>query len=249
MPLGFDTRALSVQLLELTLQHRTLRANPGGNLQRDLHALPILAPKPTGVFAVAGVVVDSSGEPAYLGSPGSLQQMAFPEHWAPVVRAAQGIFADGWAEHDGVPEIILEGFHLAKSAGIPVFFDPGPGNPDVDSAWMAEAVRLTTVLLLNAEEAYQLTGNSDPLQAGRELLARGPEMVILKQGGDGCLIFKRDEALHFDAYPVHVRDTTGAGDSVAGAVIYAYLNGFTSEQIGHLVNLTGGAKVLDMSQS
>ncbi len=45
------------------------------------------------------------------------------------------------------------------------------------------------------------------------------------------------------AYPVTVVDATGAGDSLAGAVIYGYLAGLPLPEFGKLANATGAAKV------
>ncbi len=36
--------------------------------------------------------------------------------------------------------------------------------------------------------------------------------------------------------PVNARDATGAGDSLAAAVMYGYLNGLDLEQLGDLAN-------------
>jgi sugar/nucleoside kinase (ribokinase family) len=47
-------------------------------------------------------------------------------------------------------------------------------------------------------------------------------------------------------YPVLLQDATGAGDSVAGVVIYGYLKGLSLEQLGLLANATGAAKTEEL---
>jgi len=192
---------------------------------------------------VAVVVVDVEAEPSYLGSPGSLHMSAFPPMWRGQIQSAEAFFADGWAEHRGVPALVLEGFRVAREAGVKTFFDPGPGNPDVDDAWMADVIPLADVLLLNRAEAERLTGLADAEAAGKALLEGGPELVVMKLGAGGVLLITGDEVHHVEGYRVDVQDKTGAGDSVAGAVIYGVMNGFPLLDLAVLANLIGAAKV------
>ncbi|MCI0726926.1 MAG: carbohydrate kinase family protein, partial [Chloroflexi bacterium] len=71
---------------------------------------------------LAAVIVDESGEPAYLGFRGSLQLAALPPAWPEPIRASQALFADGWVEYAVGATIILEGLQLAHNAGVPTFF-------------------------------------------------------------------------------------------------------------------------------
>lgn len=122
---------------------------------------------------VANVLVDERGEPAYLGFPGSLQVMSLPEAWTATIGAAQALYADGWADHEGVPAVVLAALRVARDAGVPTFFDPGPGNPKIDNAWHSEAAALATVLLATEDEARRLSGEVDPVNSARVLLGGG----------------------------------------------------------------------------
>jgi ribokinase len=192
---------------------------------------------------VAGVVVDQASEPAYLGHSGSLQMNAFPAAWADSIEHAEILFSDGWAEHEHVPEITLAGFEHARKSGVPVFFDPGPGNPDVEGSWILEAIKLSTVILLNRSEARRITGFSDEEKLLSHLLGQGPELVILKRGDSGLMLAMGDQRVQIPGIEVIARDATGAGDSLAGAAIYAYINKFDLKKTGILANATGAAKV------
>jgi sugar/nucleoside kinase (ribokinase family) len=192
---------------------------------------------------VANVLVDERGEPAYLGYSGSLQLAKVPDAWQTPIQAADALFCDGWAEYDGVPGIILEAVRLAREAGVPVFFDAGPGNPRIDNAWHLEASAISTVVLATDREAARVTGESDPLIAARTLLDRGVKLVVLKRGVAGCLLVDMNGLEIAPGYPVEARDATGAGDSFDGAVIYGYLKGLDLPALGTLANATGAAKV------
>lgn len=192
---------------------------------------------------VAGVVVDEAAEPAYLGYPGILQLSELPTGWRTIIGHAQALFTDGWAEHEGVAAIGLEGLRAATAAGVPTFFDPGPGNPAIDNAWHRQAVALATVVLVNEEEAHRLTGQADGLTAAQALLDMGCRLAVVKRGPAGCLLLGREGLALSPGFPVATVDATGAGDSLAAAVIYGYLKDVSLDVLATLANATGAAKV------
>ncbi|NRA03228.1 MAG: sugar kinase [Myxococcales bacterium] len=77
-------------------------------------------------------------------------------------------------------------------------------------------------LLINDEEARQLSGEHNLARAAVALRARGPASVIIKRGESGCLLFGPDQVFSAPAYPLEVvRDPTGAGDCFAGGFLGA----------------------------
>lgn len=76
------------------------------------------------------------------------------------------------------------------------------------------------LLIINEEEARDLSGHRHIARVGRELLALGPSMVVVKQGEYGAYLFDSHGAFHAPAFPVEeVLDPTGAGDTFAGAML------------------------------
>lgn len=192
---------------------------------------------------VAGVVVDRAGEPAYLGYAGTLLIRSWPDEWTGVVQNAQALFADGWAEYKETPNLLLRGFTIARQAGVTTFFDPGPGNPDVDNNWMKEAISLSDVLMLNRTEARRLGGDYEDAKLVDLFRGLGARWVLLKRGAQGLLLAYGTEQAESAGFEVKTRDATGAGDSVAGAMIYGVLNKMPVETLAVLANATGAAKV------
>lgn len=73
------------------------------------------------------------------------------------------------------------------------------------------------LLLLNDGEARQLTGITNLIKAGYDLLKRGPRVVVIKKGEHGAILVTKDFFFVAPAYPVEdVFDPTGAGDCFAG---------------------------------
>lgn len=192
---------------------------------------------------VAGVIVDSQGEPAYLGYRGRLTIKELKSDWGDLIAQAEGLFVDGWEDQPFEHKIILAGLRAARAAEVPTFFDPGPGNPEFDLDWHRQAAELADVILATEAEASRLTGLPDPLASAKALLGLGPELVVVKRGVAGCLLLTPEATEIAPGLPVEVRDATGAGDSLAAAVIYGWLAGLDLETLGALANATGAAKV------
>jgi sugar/nucleoside kinase (ribokinase family) len=93
---------------------------------------------------------------------------------------------------------------------------------------LKELLTRIDILVINEEEAKQLTGFHHPVAVAEGLRAMGPETVIVKRGEYGALLFIREEIFCAPAYPLKaVADPTGAGDSFAGGFL-----GYLSEA-GH----------------
>src|SRR5262249_32620082 len=85
---------------------------------------------------------------------------------------------------------------------------------------LAELLKRVDGLVLNEHEARLLTGTSNLVKAGREVLARGPEWAVIKKGEHGALLFSSEGTFAIPACPLEVvRDPTGAGDAFAGGLM------------------------------
>ena len=73
------------------------------------------------------------------------------------------------------------------------------------------------MLLLNDEEARQLSGEANLPAAARAIRALGPKAVVIKRGDAGALLFHEAGVFAAPAFPIeNVVDPTGAGVSFAG---------------------------------
>ena len=73
------------------------------------------------------------------------------------------------------------------------------------------------MLLLNDEEARELSGEANLPAAARVIRGMGPSSVIIKRGDAGALLFHEGGVFAAPAFPIeNVVDPTGAGDSFAG---------------------------------
>jgi sugar/nucleoside kinase (ribokinase family) len=76
------------------------------------------------------------------------------------------------------------------------------------------------VLIVNDEEVRQLADEANLLKAARWVQDRGPEIVVVKKGEHGAMLFADDWLFFVPGFPLEeVYDPTGAGDAFAGGFI------------------------------
>lgn len=85
---------------------------------------------------------------------------------------------------------------------------------------LERVLRRIDLLVINDEEARQLSGLTNIVKVARALHALGPKRVVIKRGEYGALLFEGDDVFSAPAYPVEdVVDPTGAGDTFAGGLL------------------------------
>ena len=92
-------------------------------------------------------------------------------------------------------------------------------------------------LVLNYDEAEQLTGRTNTVSAALHMLDMGPSFVVVKKGEHGCILAHRDGLAALPAYPAEVVvDPTGAGDSFAGGMMGWLARGLANGEISEPVS-------------
>ncbi len=91
---------------------------------------------------------------------------------------------------------------------------------DVALEDLTKALKMIDVLIINDEEARQLSGEYSLKKASKIIRKMGPKYLIIKKGEHGALLFQDDKVFFAPALPLEeVFDPTGAGDSFAGGFI------------------------------
>jgi ribokinase len=108
-----------------------------------------------------------------------------------------------------------------------VILDPAPARPLPDSLLVD-----VDLLLPNQGEAAVLAGlpvgtREEALAAAQRLRARGVRSVLVKLGADGVLLPAEAGGGHVPGRRVTAVDSTGAGDTLAGALAVALMEGKT----------------------
>ena len=95
---------------------------------------------------------------------------------------------------------------------------------------LKDVIEKVNLIIINDEEAQQLTNESNILNAGDKILKMGPKKVIIKKGEHGSIYLDSFHKYILPACPVDsLVDPTGAGDSYAGGIA-GFLS--TKQEIG-----------------
>jgi len=82
---------------------------------------------------------------------------------------------------------------------------------------LKKTISMVDVLIINDEEARQLSREYSLVKASKIIREMGPKYLIIKKGEHGALLFEGDKMFFAPALPLEsVFDPTGAGDTFAG---------------------------------
>ncbi len=88
---------------------------------------------------------------------------------------------------------------------------------DIALKSLLKVLKKVDLLIVNDEEARQLSGEHSIRKAATKILTMGPKFLIIKKGEHGAMLFSKTETFYVPALPLEeVFDPTGAGDTFAG---------------------------------
>jgi sugar/nucleoside kinase (ribokinase family) len=84
-------------------------------------------------------------------------------------------------------------------------------------AELMKVIKRVDIIIINDEEALQLSKKDTLFAAANEILSFGPKQIVIKKGEHGAMLFDESQFFTVPAFPVKkVIDPTGAGDTFAG---------------------------------
>lgn len=138
------------------------------------------------------------------------------ELWGAVVSAASqasAVVISGSQPRGADPAILTSAIGDIRALGVPVLVDTS-GAALIDAAEAG-----ATALKPNHHELAEATGITDVILGARDLLRRGPVLVLVSQAEEGMLLVHRDGRAVRARFPEIVRgNATGAGDAVSAAI-------------------------------
>lgn len=208
----------------------------GDSIVRDLRAEGIDLSRvvrdqtrPTGLLA-RDVWVDRPIQVAYYRSASAGSALCPADVDIDYVRGARLLHLTGITPvlSDSARDATRTALTAATEANVGVVFDP-----NLRRSLCADAVAVPrlrdllprcTVVLAGLDELEALAGERDPQVAAREILATGPELVVVKDGIRGSWAFDRSRSWHQPALPANAVDPVGAGDAFAAGFLHAWLD-------------------------
>jgi D-beta-D-heptose 7-phosphate kinase/D-beta-D-heptose 1-phosphate adenosyltransferase len=133
---------------------------------------------------------------------------------------AGAIVLSDYAKGTLTPRVVRAVIEAANRLGKPVLVDPKGRDYSIYQG--------ATLITPNRQELAEATGSAaktdDEVAVAADGLGRalGAQAVLVTRSEDGMTLVEQGEAIHIPAYPVRVRDVSGAGDTVM-AVLSAML--------------------------
>lgn len=219
----------------------------------------LLARKPGLQTSATMLPIRPNGERPALHAPGATASLTRADVDLDVIAAADVL-------HVGGPDVLgrfagepLRGIlEFARRSGVITTMDVlGPGGA---VAWTRLRPLLTFVnyFLPNEDQLGGLTGCAGLEAAAREVLALGPEAVLVSRGAEGSALVTADRFLEYPAFPARVVDTTGCGDACSAGFITGLLRGWAAEDAAWLAmaaaslvvsGLGSDAGIVDLDQT
>ncbi|HYK05631.1 MAG TPA: PfkB family carbohydrate kinase [Thermoanaerobaculia bacterium] len=91
---------------------------------------------------------------------------------------------------------------------------------DIKRAELERVIREVDLVIINEAEVRMFTKEANLVKGARQILALGPQTLVIKRGEYGVLMVRKDAIFAAPAYPLeNVFDPTGAGDTFAGGFL------------------------------
>ena len=173
-------------------------------------------------------IADEAGEMAIALSDMEICERITPAYLAAnqqILQNAQVIVVD-----TNIPTETL--VYLAENCTAPIFCDP---VSTIKAEKLRPILNKIHTLKPNRLEAELLSGvtihsKEDAEAAAQALLEKGVQRVFLSMGVDGMYAATAEEQLWMDNIPGNMISTTGCGDSVTAALVWAWMNDLSLEE-------------------
>ena len=187
------------------------------------------------------VLVDPDGERRFVHYLGANAHLTLEDLDLRIIEGASILHIGGALVLPGIDgEPTAELLRKARAAGVVTFLDI---VWDDTGRWLdvlAPCLPWVDYFIPSLPEAQAMTGLEDPLAIAHNLLARGPSVVGLKLGAQGCLVITQaGEIICSPAFQVEVVDATGAGDAFAAGFIAGVWQGWPLEKTAQFANAVG----------
>jgi 2-dehydro-3-deoxygluconokinase len=148
-----------------------------------------------------------------------------------------------------------EATSMARRHGVLVSYDANV-RPSLRPMSFIEALFTATVpradiVFVSGDDISYLYGTADARDVATDLLARGPQVVVVKSGAEGCVVASADTGVRTHSpWSVEVVDPSGGGDAFAGAFLVEWgLRGASLSDAGRLANAVGALTVSRLGAS
>jgi len=186
------------------------------------------------------IAITRDGERTMYGFRGANIYLSADEINMNPIKSSRILHISGYALlRDPQRKTTIKIFKVARGAGSLVSLDVGVLPATRATNRVCSILRYVDILFLGEREASALVGTMKPEKAARDLLKFGPKIVALKLGRKGCFILTEMERVRFQAFPIKVVDTTGAGDAFDAGFLTGVIGEWGLKRTARFANALG----------
>lgn len=185
------------------------------------------------------LLVEPDGSTAFMIAPGANQTLTpaqLEANLRPLLPHLDGLLFN----FESPEACLLLAADLARAHDIPMFVDAGPDRPYSPDLWRDAAILSPNQPEAEAIVGYAISADAAAITAAHDLLAHGPDAVVLKLAERGALLATTASAEFIPAFRIQARDSAGAGDAFTAGLALAVLSGKPLNEAVRFAN-AGGA--------
>lgn len=184
--------------------------------------------KPSGYCLV---FTEPDGERTFLtkkGAEGAFEKSLVPDFGNISAAAVTGYYL----LNENASEI-MDCIEEMNEKGIKILFDPSPLACDIKNELLERMLKASSVVTPNETEIKYFSKDTDKWI--KSFTKKGGT-VFLKKGEKGGTVFTPDEVFDYSSEKANTVDTTGAGDSFAGALTYCMANSIDMKKAAQIAS-------------
>lgn len=186
------------------------------------------------------VVVSPGGERTFFSARGANRNLALPAEADALLAGCGALHLSGYSLLGGTHrETALALVDAATAAGVAVSLDLCLPLVETRREELLSLVPRLSIVFGNALEVAALAGEDPSGSPAPALVTLGVPVVVVKAGGEGCLVVGSGGSVAVAGYAVEAVDTTGCGDAFVAGFLHARSRGAALPMCGALGNALG----------
>jgi sugar/nucleoside kinase (ribokinase family) len=190
----------------------------------DVSGMRSSATAPTSRTVILPIIGDDR---RYIHAVGANAELKVTEVDLNQVARSKVLYVGGYLLFPGFKqEELVELFKFARERGIKTVLDVAGVNPEQGLEPLRQVLPFTDVFLPNNDEAFLMTGESDPIRQAQALAGCGASTVVVTLGGNGLVAQSQGRGFQAPAFKIDFVDGSGGGDAFDAGFILGLLEGW-----------------------
>lgn len=171
------------------------------------------------------ILLDDTGERTFLTYRGCEEHIKDDILKNPLLKDMAYVYLTGYyLLNETYQEEKLHLLRILKDNGSKIVFDPGSLVAEIDKTVLEQVMRLAHIIIPNKAETELLKNYLNIEEPFHEwCIGYDYELIVIKNGAKALQVYTKEETWCMEPYRVSAIDTTGAGDSFAGGLIYSFI--------------------------